>query len=364
MEELKETKGVNAVAAETEGAKTGVKRDGFFRRNRGVFGFIVIILLFGIMFFQNGEMIKDMKKILNDSDNEIHEIYDDTKVIEAYKNDSKEGLDEEEAFLFDTLKETIPQITNDGMSVYEKEKAAYDWVFNLTHFDEESLNPLNGGTNEECYKPYDVIKNHKAICVGNATTFKLMMDALDIPCKIVHSTESGEHAWDVVQLDDEWYHVDVTFDGGYSKPNYSNFNVPDSMKDDGSWPYDHNEIPRCNGTKYCYIFMNAEEVKDMYSIPEAIAKARDSGERIVAVTLKNSKGMTRTIGEYIANSMLVNNGEVSFNGYYAVGGKGILVYEIADWSEGNGEVSSEVMEKFAPIFEKVNEGISSDMNGY
>ena len=42
----------------------------------------------------------------------------------------------------------------------------------------------------------------------------VIMGALDIPCKIIHSTENGEHAWNIVQLNGEWYHVDVTFDGG------------------------------------------------------------------------------------------------------------------------------------------------------
>lgn len=338
------------------------KKNGFWNKSKGILGFIVILGLFGGLFWQNSGMIEKMNKILSDNEGTVHEVYDDTKVIEAYKKDSKDGLDEEEAFLYDTLKETIPEIIKDGMTDYEKEKAAYDWVFGLTHFNEDSLNPMNGGnSNQECYKPYDVIKNHSAICVGNATTFKLMMDALEIPCKIIHSTQSGEHAWDVVQLDDEWYHVDVTFDGGDNEPNYSNFNVPDSMKDDGTWPYDHEEIPACKGTKYCYLFMNAKEAKDMYGIPGAIAKARDAKEANCAIILKDTKGLTGNIAQYIANSIVVPNGEVSYTGVYSVEGKTVLVYQIYDWSE-NGEgdaIPDEIMEKLSPKIDKANEGVTT-----
>lgn len=99
----------------------------------------------------------------------------------------------------------------------------------------DNLNPITDGQSET-HTPYGVFRTHNAICVGNTTTFKLFMDALGIPCKIIHSTENGEHAWDVVQLDGDWYHVDVTFDGSANGvPSYSYFNVPDSMKDDGSW---------------------------------------------------------------------------------------------------------------------------------
>ena len=99
----------------------------------------------------------------------------------------------------------------------------------------EPFNPIVAG-GSETHTPYGVLRSHNAICVGNATTFKLFMDALDIPCKIIHSTQNGEHAWDVVQLDGEWYHVDVTFDGGVSgEPGYNYFNMPDSVKDNGSY---------------------------------------------------------------------------------------------------------------------------------
>ncbi|MBR6472523.1 MAG: hypothetical protein IKS99_02185 [Firmicutes bacterium] len=337
------------------------EKRGIFSKIKGYLAFLIIVLLFVGIFMQNSDMIKKMNKILNNSEANVHEIYDDTKVIEAYKNDSKEGLDEEDAFLYDTLKETIPEIIKDGMTDYEKEKAAYDWVFGLTHFSEESLNPMNGGSGTDCYRPYDVIKNHSAICVGNATTFKLMMDALDIPCMIIHSTEMGEHAWDIVQLDGEWYHVDVTFDGGSDKPNYSNFNLPDSIKDNGNWPYDHDEIPACTGTKYCYIFMNAKEVDDMYGIPQVIADARDNGETIVPITVKDIKGLTTTVANYIANNIMVDNGEITYEGMYSLDGKSVLMYQIYDWSESDsGEVPNDIVAKFTPLFDKIN----AAFNGY
>ena len=324
-----------------------------------IIAIIVIILLIGMIYYQNSSMIGKMDKILNQSSSSTHEIYDDTKVIEAYKNGSKEGLDEKEAFLYDTLNEVLGEIIKDDMTVYEKEKAAYDWVFGITHFQSDSLDPMSAGTSSDNYTPYGVIKGHNAICVGNATTFKLFMDALEIPCMIVHSTESGEHAWDVVQLDDDWYHVDVTFDGGSSKPSYSNFNLPDSMKDDGTWPYDHDVIPACKGTKYCYLFMNAKEADDMYSIPKLIAKARDKGKSYVPVIVKDTKGLNSTVAQFIANNILVENGEVYYEGVYSVEGKTILLYHVSKYDDDNSAViPDDVMEKFTALFEKYNQNIN------
>ena len=93
------------------------------------------------------------------------------------------------------------------------------------------------------------------------------MDMLDIPCEIIHSTSEGEHAWNVVQLDGDWYHCDVTFDGGSGEhPGYSMFNVPDSIKDDGSYPWDHNEIPAADGTKILPENMQKPQILTICSI--------------------------------------------------------------------------------------------------
>ena len=125
------------------------------------------------------------------------------------------------------------------------------------------------------YEPYGVLKYGSYICVGNATTFKLFMDMLDIPCQIIHCTTQGEHAWDLVQIDGDWYHVDLTFDSGSQRPSYSCFNVPDDVKLDAGYPWDTTEFPAADSTKYCYAVKNAVDVSDIYQLPSLIRQALD-----------------------------------------------------------------------------------------
>ena len=187
------------------------------------------------------------------------------------------------------------------------------------------------------------------------------MDALGIPCVIIHSTQNGEHAWDVVQLDGEWYHVDVTFDGSYNGvPSYSYFNVPDSIKDDGSWPWDHSEIPAANGTKYCYLYTNAVTVDDFYGIPAALREKIDDGERVAAFILKDNKGFTRDVANYIANGMVVDNGYLYFDNAYALNGQVVYKYTI-ERDNGNVEdpLSPDVTARLDEILNEVNFGEGS-----
>ncbi len=334
----------------------GTKR--FLKGKGNIFLSCVVIIMMIAMFVQNSGMISDMKKIMANAEGNVHEIYDDTAVVQAYLSGNADGLNSEDTWLLEKVTSVIKEVIKDDMTVYEKEKAIYDWLFAYTHYNDENLNPINDATGYDSHTPYDVLHSHSAICVGNATTFKLFMGALEIPCKIIHSTENGEHAWDIVQMDDgEWYHVDVTFDAGSNAPAYSMFNVPDTVKDDGNWPWDHSEIPAAKGYKYCYIYENAVECEDIYDIPEAIQNAIDAKEPVVAFYLKDRKHFTGGVAEYLANAFYVENGGMHYNNAMLIGDRTIYTYNVSYNSENEeGNLDEEIISKLQEIIQSINGG--------
>lgn len=55
---------------------------------------------------------------------EIHPIYDDTAVVEAYKSgDDSKLTDDKDKYILKELKKAVGEIIKDGMSEYDKEKA-------------------------------------------------------------------------------------------------------------------------------------------------------------------------------------------------------------------------------------------------
>lgn len=235
---------------------------------------------------------------------EIHDIWDGTAVVEAYRSGNADGLSEEDAYVLETASGIIDEIIKDGMTDYEKELAVYNWQVDYVSYDEEHFSPIPvEDVDKYNYYPYGVLKYHSAICVGNATTFKLFMDMLDIDCKIIHSTEDGEHAWNLVCLDDEWYHVDVTFDGGYKEPDYAYFNVPDSFKVDGGYPWNRDEFPAAEGYKYCYCYNNAVEVNNLDDIKQLTNDAVNNGGGSIYIKSKEYiEGVENVIEEISQNS--------------------------------------------------------------
>lgn len=256
------------------------------------------------------DTLSELMEIIHEDNSwrDIHEIWDDTEVIEAYFSGESDGLSDEDKYVLETASSIIDEIITDDMTDYEKELAVYNWQFDYVSYDEGHFSPIPVEDLEQYnYYPYGVLKYHSAICVGNATTFKLFMDMLGIDCKIIHSTVEGEHAWNLVCLDGDWYHVDVTFDGGVEEPGYAYFNVPDSFKIDGGYPWDTDEFPMADGTKYFLNLNRAAAIQDRDEIPQLIRDAIDRGDSAVCIKSEGYVAAVEDIVESI-NDRLTNDG--------------------------------------------------------
>lgn len=98
-----------------------------------------------------------------------------------------------------------------GYSQYEQVREVHNWLINNIEYD----------VNLEAQEPYSIVgalTEGKAVCEGYARSFKYILDELNIPCVLVSGTgtnsngETESHAWNYVQLNGNWYAVDVTWD--------------------------------------------------------------------------------------------------------------------------------------------------------
>lgn len=128
-------------------------------------------------------------------------------LIEGFN--SKEDVENAEDQI-NTIIEGIENEANNLQSNYDKIKYVHDWIIKNTIYDETlSMNNRNN--------IYGVIIEKNATCGGYAKTFKYIMDKLNINSIIIQGEAnqygSNEyHAWNIVQLDGNWYGVDCTWD--------------------------------------------------------------------------------------------------------------------------------------------------------
>ena len=64
---------------------------------------------------------------------------------------------------------------------------------------------------ESIYDAYHFLSEKKGVCQAYALTYMAILREMDIPCFLVKSGD-GNHSWNLVEIDDTWYHVDLTYD--------------------------------------------------------------------------------------------------------------------------------------------------------
>ena len=96
-------------------------------------------------------------------------------------------------------------------SDYDKVKQVHDTLANMIEYDKTYSRP-------NTHNIYGALVEKNVVCEGYAKAFKYILDSLNIPCILVGgnaTNSSGKtiaHMWNYVQLDNNWYAVDITWD--------------------------------------------------------------------------------------------------------------------------------------------------------
>ncbi len=110
------------------------------------------------------------------------------------------------------MAELIAETCLDGMEPWQKVLSIHDYI--NTRCVYYYYNSNNG---------YAALVNGKTQCYGYSRLFLEVMERIGIPCKIVIAEDTGDgvgHAWNVVELEGEWYHLDLTWDDPTGGPRY------------------------------------------------------------------------------------------------------------------------------------------------
>jgi hypothetical protein len=145
--------------------------------------------------------------------------------------------------------EIIKNIIKPDMNDYEKALAIHDYIVNNASYDKE--NYYRGTIPAESYTDYGVLIIGKAVCEGYAKALFRLLNSSGVKCLYVSGTANNSpHAWNIVQLEGDYYHIDATWDDpitadGSNVLRHDYFNVTDDvMMIDHSW--DRSLYPQCN----------------------------------------------------------------------------------------------------------------------
>ena len=138
---------------------------------------------------------------------------------------------EQTQFVKAQAKSIINSIVKPGMDQHEKVKAIHDYIVKHVSYD----------TSYKAYTAYEALANRSAVCQGYALlTYQLLTEAGIQAHYVTGKGNGGPHAWNLVKIENKWYHLDTTFDDPVpdkaGRVMYSYFNVTDEqLSKDHEW---------------------------------------------------------------------------------------------------------------------------------
>lgn len=134
----------------------------------------------------------------------------------------------------------ISQNITNNMSTRDKIKVIHDYIINNTEYDTLKTDNIND-TTYRSNTAYGVLIEKRGICSGYSDTMKIFLDKLNI---VNYKICNDKHIWNLVLLDGEWFHLDLTWDDPISDKNITRDNYflidTDTLNklDDGTHYYD------------------------------------------------------------------------------------------------------------------------------
>lgn len=217
--------------------------------------------------------------------------------------DTNESLQAKEKAVKQKVQEIVNKVVKPGMKDYEKEAALHDYLVNNSQYDKRVFTekmPKDSNT------AYGILINGIGACQGYSDAMYRLLYAVGIESRIiVGDADNGDgwvsHAWNIVKIGGQYYHLDVTWDDpvtedGSNQLEHSYFNITDEqILKNHKW----NKIDyhQCNNTTYTFNNLNLSEVdikgkpiivvKDYDEFYKSIKKALIQGSSDVSVKILN-----------------------------------------------------------------------------
>ena len=166
---------------------------------------------------------------------------------------------------------------------YERELIAHNWLADRVSYDNNAI--TNAEKNRHAWTVAGSFNQKKVVCEGYSKTFQLMCYMLGINCGIVtgqiENSDTG-HMWNIVNIDNNWYFVDVTSNDSETALYHFFFNVTTEYLLKGRTfdnQFQHNSddnlrynyaLPYCHNTTYNYHVYNSTYIANKNNLRSTV----------------------------------------------------------------------------------------------
>ena len=175
------------------------------------------------------------------------EYWDCYPIIWSVENNEELHLDKRRRNMLEQYRNILLQLDIKNKTDYEKELAIHDYIVQNTEYDKR----LNSG-----HPAWSLLNEGKGVCEGYAEAFYTLSKLAGLNVRIVTGETKGiNHVWNQINIDNEWYHVDCTWDDFDGLLVHAWFNLTDEeMMKDHYWQRRDNYMAA--GHKYSWVAQN------------------------------------------------------------------------------------------------------------
>lgn len=214
-------------------------------------------------------------------------------------NDMKAEVNE----ISDKINNIINKVIKTNMTDYDKALFIHDYLAeNIVYYKYTDVKDIPS----DKHNAYSALINNSAVCDGFTKAYQLILNELNIQNIFIEGTTGDvAHAWNLVKLDSEYYHIDLTSNTtlmGNQKDNlpvHVYFNITDNDILETHTIEKRELLPSAVATKYNYYKIEEKEITYKDNFDNALEK--------IIKNNKNSKLLEVKITDvYNATSQFVN----------------------------------------------------------
>ena len=260
--------------------------------------------------------VREENRYINCSDYSLEmELDGAIRYLYAYATGDMTHLNSAEKQAYDKIKKVVGEAEKNCDSDYEKELYFHDYLvknvsYGGSHPFEEGQTPVGAMVEGEC------------VCAGYSASMQMMLTMSGIPNRVIFGqAEGGNHAWNLIQLDGKWYHVDVTFDdpspdrGDKIGRYYINL-TDEEIQKTHIWP--HEDYPKCTATKYFYFNQSGNAFDNSDAAVDFCLSRSENNENEVVFYIRGEQLDVKKLANVLHRSL----------SYSAIPTQGGTVYEV------------------------------------
>ncbi|MEK4083041.1 DUF5050 domain-containing protein [Psychrobacillus sp. FSL K6-1415] len=183
-----------------------------------------------------------------------------------------------------------------GMSDLEKVKSIHDYLVLSVAYDYDNF--LKNNVSDDSYEAYGALINKIVVCDGYTKSMALILNMVGVQTiQVTGIANGGNHSWNMVKIDGQYYHVDTTWDDPVpNKPGSVHYNYflknTKQLKVNHQW--DETAYPVATSSKFNYFHnMNNMVEKDgMYYYS-------DSKDNLLYKMDKKTLKKTKVLGDKV-----------------------------------------------------------------